>query len=124
MKWITIQLRRPRTPIRRQPARPAFRPIVERLETPLAPANVDVLSYHYDALLSGNNAQETNLHPGLASDPTAVNATNFGKLFSQPVDGQIYATPLYKADLLIGGVSHNVAFVATEHDSVYAFDAD
>src|ERR1700738_2220480 len=99
MKWITIQLRRPRTPIRRQPARPAFRPIVERLETRLAPANVDVLSYHYDALLSGNNAPETIL------TPDNVNATNFGKLFTQPVDGQIYASPLYKADLLIGGVS-------------------
>src|SRR5260370_39178823 len=103
MKWITIQLPRPRPPIRRQPARPAFRPIVERLETRLGPANVDVLSYHYDALLSGNNAQETILHPGLASDPTAVNATNFGKLFSQPVHGPIYTTPLYKADLMVRG---------------------
>jgi hypothetical protein len=124
MKRIPIQLRRPRTPIRLPAARPGFRPAVERLETRLAPANVDVLSYHYDALLSGNNAQETILHPGPASDPTALNAVNFGKLFSQPVDGQIYASPLYKADLLIGGVSHNVVFVVTEHDSVYAFDAD
>jgi fibronectin type 3 domain-containing protein len=98
--------------------RKSFRPLLELLECRLAPANVDVLSYHYDALLSGNNNQETIL------TPANVNPANFGLLFRSPVDGQIYASPLYKANLMIGGVSHNVAFVATEHDSVYGFDAD
>ena len=102
-----------------------IRPHVEHLETRLAPANVDVLSYHYDQFLTGANLQEEVLHPGPASDPTALNATNFGTLFSQPIDGQAYAQPLYKADLpLPDGSTHNVAFIATEHDSVYAFDAD
>jgi hypothetical protein len=103
-----------------------FRPRVEFLETRLAPANVDVLRGHADIpsvpnypagqFLSGDNAQETDL------TLTNVNATNFGKLFSQPVDGQIYAQPLYKSNVMIGGVAHNVAFVVTEHDGVYAFD--
>ncbi len=103
----------------RRPVRNALRLHLEPLEIRLVPANVDVLTYHYDGLLSGNNAQETLL------TPANVNATNFGKLFSQPVDGQVYATPLYKANLAIpGNGNHNVAFLATEHDSVYAFDAD
>jgi hypothetical protein len=99
---------------------------VEWLETRLTPSNVDVLRSHADIpsvlhypdgqFLSGFNAQETDL------TLTNVNATNFGKLFSQPVDGQIYAQPLYKSNVMIGGVAHNVAFVVTEHDSVYAFD--
>jgi hypothetical protein len=115
MKWTMTPFRRPRTTTRR-PGRGRSPLTLEHLETRLAPANVDVLSYHYDGLLSGNNAQETILTPG------NVNPTSFGKLFSQPVDGQIYATPLYKANLMIDGVSHNVAFVVTEHDSVYAID--
>jgi hypothetical protein len=101
--------------LRRFP-RLSFQPHLERLETRLAPANVDVLSFHYDSLLSGNNANEQNL------TPAAVNSTNFGRLFTEPVDGQIYATPLYKHNVMIGGVSHDVAFVVTEHDGVYAFD--
>jgi hypothetical protein len=118
MKWDMMETRRPRSLVCRRPFRKNQRPLLERLEPRLAPANVDVLTYHYDGLLSGNNNQETIL------TPANVNPTNFGKLFTQPVDGQIYATPLYKKDLNIGGTNHNVAFVATEHDSVYAFDAD
>ncbi len=102
-----------------------YRLRLENLEPRLAPANVDVLSYHNDSFLSGENLQETVLHPGSESDLTAVNVNNFGRLFSQPVDGQVYAQPLYKANLAIPGKgTHNVAFIATEHDSVYTFDTD
>lgn len=79
----------------------------------------DVLTYHYDNARSGLNAGETRLTPG------NVNAKGFGKLFSHPVDGQIYAQPLYVANLYLPGKGlHNVAYVATENDTVYAFDAD
>jgi hypothetical protein len=72
-----------------------------------------------------NDAQRTGQNPlELALSATTLNSTNFGKLFSCPVDGQIYAEPLYVANLAIGGGMHNVVFVATENDSVYAFDAD
>jgi len=47
-----------------------------------------------------------------------------GKLFSYSVDGQIYAQPLYVPSLSVSGRTHNVVFVATENDKVYAFDAD
>src|SRR5262249_37403925 len=103
----------PRTPFRKN-----SRPLLGRLEDRVVPANVDVLSYHYNLLLTGQNLQETTL------TPANVNATNFGVLFNVPIDGQAYAQPLYKSGVMIDGVAHNVAFIATEHDSVYAFDAD
>src|SRR5262245_34604316 len=89
----------------------AFRPLVEALEARLAPANVDVLTFHNDNLRSAVNAQEDIL------TPANVNPTQFGRLFSYPVDGYVYAQPLYKADLAIKGSTHNVVFVATEHNS-------
>ena len=89
-----------------------------KLEKRLAPANVPVLSGHYDAFLSGANTQETVL------TPANVNATNFGRLFNYAVDGYTYAQPLYVPNLAIAGGTHNVVFAATENDSVYAFDAD
>jgi fibronectin type 3 domain-containing protein len=76
--------------------------------------------------LNGNSRQGGNLQEyALAtSGPTAVNSTNFGKLFSCPVDGAIYAQPLWVANLTISGAKHNVVYVATQHDTLYAFDAD
>jgi hypothetical protein len=59
-----------------------------------------------------------------ALTPSTVNATTFGKLFSCRLDGFVFAQPLYVANLTVGAVKHNVVFVATENDSLYAFDAD
>jgi PQQ-like domain len=56
--------------------------------------------------------------------PTNVRAATFKKLFSYPVDGYIYGQPLFVPKLNINGATHNVVYVATENNSVYAFDAD
>ncbi len=72
----------------------------------------------YDPQRTGANLQERIL------TPANVNATQFGKLYSYPVDGAVYAQPLYVTNLTIGGVARNVLFVATMNDKVYAFDAD
>ena len=77
-----------------------------------------VFTYHNDRARDGANVQE------YALTPADVNSTRFGKLFSCRVDGAIYGQPLWVADLSVNGATHNVVFVATEHDSLYAFDAD
>src|SRR5262249_2727498 len=107
---------------RRKPIRNSRRPAFELLEDRITPVNVDILSGHYDTLLTAQNLQETVLHPGPVSDPTALNATNFGMLASLPIEGQAYGQALDRQGLMIGGTPHDVAFVATEHDQVYAFD--
>ncbi len=78
-----------------------------------------VFTYHNDVARTGQNLQEYALTPTIVASSGA-----FGKLFSCSVDAAIYAQPLYVANLSIGGGIHNVVFVATENDSVYAFDAD
>ncbi len=80
---------------------------------------VPVLTWRYDNTHAGANTQETEL------TPANVNANKFGKLFSLAVDSTIYAQPLYVPNLtMVDGKVHNVLFVATENDTLYAFDAD
>ena len=74
---------------------------------------------------AGYNNQRTNLNSNeTVLTPANVNSSNFGKLFSQSVEGEIFAQPLYVPNVTINGAVHNVVYVATEHDMVYAFDAD
>ena len=88
------------------------------MATITAQAQTPVLTQHNDIGRTGQNTSETIL------TPSNVNSTQFGKLFSLPVTGQVYAQPLYVPNLTINGASHNVLIVATEADNVYAFDAD
>jgi hypothetical protein len=78
----------------------------------------DVTTYHYNVRRDGVNAQETIL------TPANVNVSTFGRLDFLTVDGKVDAQPLFLANLTVGGALHNTLFVATEHGSVYAFDAD
>jgi hypothetical protein len=83
------------------------------------PTPVTVPTWRYDLTGAGQNTSET------ALAPSNVNGSTFGKLFSAPVDGLVYAQPLYIPGLrMIDGMVHNVVFVATGQDSIYAFDAD
>jgi hypothetical protein len=77
-----------------------------------------VFTQRYDAQRTGQNRQESIL------TPSNVAGSTFGKLFACAVDGEVYAQPLYVANFLLQGGTHNVVFVATMNDSVYAFDAD
>ncbi|WP_244197580.1 PQQ-binding-like beta-propeller repeat protein [Caballeronia ptereochthonis] len=78
----------------------------------------DVLMHHNDLSRSGQMLAETTLT--LAN----VNASSFGKLRVLPTDGRVDAQPLHVTSLSVGGVLHDVVYVATEHGSLYAFDAD
>ena len=77
-----------------------------------------VFTYRNNLARDGTNPQE------FALTPSSLNSTTFGKLFSCAVDGNVYTQPLWVPQLTIGGSKHNVLFVGTQHDSVYAFDAD
>jgi len=83
-----------------------------------AGTGVNIPMWHVDANRSGLNSGETSLTPANVSSAT------FGKLFSYLVDGYAYAEPLLMSNVTIKGAAHNVVYVATEHDSVYAFDSD
>ncbi|HSZ56316.1 MAG TPA: fibronectin type III domain-containing protein [Tepidisphaeraceae bacterium] len=94
----------------------------EALESRQLLTAVDVLSYHNDSSSTGANLMET------ALTPANVNTSSFGKFFSTPLDGQAYGQPLYDAGVNITAGNqpgvHNVVYSATEHDSLYAIDAD
>jgi uncharacterized protein YjdB len=82
------------------------------------PGTTNVTTWHFDNDRSGLNPTETTL------TPTNVTSTTFGKLFSYQLDGYAYAEPLLMSNVSINGGKHNVLYIATENDSVYAFDAD
>lgn len=86
--------------------------------TGAASSATDVVTYKNDVARTGQNLSETVL------TPTDVNSSTFGLLRTFAVDGKVDAQPLYLSALTIAGAAHNVVFVATEHDTVYAFDAD
>lgn len=77
----------------------------------------DVLTFHNNNARTGADLHETQL------TPKSVNSSTFGKVFTVKVDGKVDAQPLYVSDLPVKGATRNVVFAATEHDSVYAFDA-
>ena len=79
---------------------------------------VNVLTQHNDLSRTGANTSETIL------TPANVNSNTFGKLFTDNLDGQVYAQPLYVEHLSIAGGKYNVVFFCTENNTVYAFDAD
>jgi hypothetical protein len=82
------------------------------------PPGTDVLTYKNDLSRTGQNLSEATL------TPATVSSANFGLLRNLTVDGKVDAQPLYVSQLKVSGSFHNVVFAATEHDSVYAFDAD
>lgn len=87
--------------------------------TASAPAGtVNITTWHVDTNRSGLNANEQTLTPANVAPAT------FGKLFSCLVDGYVYGSPLILSNQTINGATHNVLYAATEHDSVYAYDAD
>jgi len=85
---------------------------------PATTFGTDVLTYHDDAMRSGQDLSESVL------TPQNVATASFGKLRILAADGVVDATPLIVSGLTIAGSKRNVVYVASEHDSVYAYDAD
>jgi outer membrane protein assembly factor BamB len=78
----------------------------------------DVLTYHNSNARTGMNNKATIL------TTSNVNAATFDKLFTLPADGLVDAEPLFLSAVSVGGVTHNLVIVASEHGTVYAYDAD
>ena len=97
----------------------AARALPAAFASPATAGGTDVLTAHNDAARTGWNARET------ALTVANVKAGSFGKLFDIHVDGQVFAQPLVAAGIVLPGIGRrNLLFIATEHDSVYAADAD
>src|SRR3984893_8380245 len=101
----------------------SFSVVFAFLALPGACFAADVLTYHNDNARTGWNSNEVVL------TPNKVNASSFGRIFTLPVDGKVDAQPLYVSDASVFSGTifqgrHNLVLVETEHDSVYAFDAD
>src|SRR5713226_8707721 len=93
--------------------------VVFLLLVTLCYGQVSVLTQRNDPARDGLNANET------ALTLSSVSVGNFGKLFNLPVDGYVYAQPLYVPNVVIpGNGTHNVVYAATQHDSLFAYDAD
>ena len=93
--------------------------VAAKIRVSTAAASIDVVTYHNDTARTGQNLSETFLNAA------TVSVSTFGKTGFFPVDGKVDAQPLYLSGVTIAGQgSHNVLYVATEHDSVYALDAD
>jgi hypothetical protein len=92
--------------------------VQQATSTTVASANTAVTTYKEDTARTGNHSTETILNTN------TVKQSTFGKRITYAVDGQIYAQPLFLPNITIKGAKHNVVYVATEHDSIYAFDAD
>src|ERR1017187_8862836 len=89
-------------------------------QTTITPNNqpISVLTQHNNNTRSGLNNQETALFT------SNVNSNQFGKLFTLDIDDQVYAQPLIVGNLSISGDKHNVAYIATVNNTLYAFDGD
>jgi hypothetical protein len=97
----------------------AILPVLSPAVLSQTPTPVPVLTWRYDLTHSGANTQET------ALTPVAVASGAFGKLFSVKLDDYVFAQPLYVPNLTMSdGKAHNVVFIATENNTIYAFDAD
>src|SRR5258708_35373809 len=93
--------------------------VVFLLLVTLCYGQVSVLTQRNDPARDGLNANET------ALTLSSVSVGNFGKLFNLPVDGYVYAQPLYVPNVAVpGNGTHNVVYVATQHDTLFAYDAD
>lgn len=100
------------------PTNPTPTPTPPPAPTPNPTPALAIVTYHNDNQRTAQNLGETTL------TTANVNSNTFGKVANFPVDGKVDAQPLYLSSLTIGGQAHNVLYAVTEHDSVYAFDAD
>ena len=87
-------------------------------QPPTSVAPINVLTYHNDIMRTGLMPLETVL------TPANVKSNTFGKLYFFSTDGKVDAEPLYASNVQINGVARNVVYVVSEHDSIYAFDAE